>query len=47
MQKREFQGAILEKSSQPLIVDTVTLPEQLQAGGYLILRVDMSSEVLS
>ena len=36
MQKREFQGAILEKSSQPLIVDTVTLPEQLQAGQVLV-----------
>ena len=36
MRKREFQAAILEQSRQPLIVDTVTLPEELQAGQVLV-----------
>ncbi len=36
MQTREFQAAILEQSRQPLLVDTVTLPEQLQAGQVLV-----------
>lgn len=36
MKTREFQAAILEQSRQPLIVDTVTLPEQLQAGQVLV-----------
>ena len=36
MQKREFQAAILEQSRQPLIVDTIALPDQLQAGQVLV-----------
>jgi len=36
VKKREFQAAILEQSRQPLIVDTVTLPEELQAGQVLV-----------
>ncbi len=36
MQTREFQAAILEQSRQPLLVDTVALPEQLQAGQVLV-----------
>ena len=36
MKEREFQAAILERSRQPLIVDTVTLPAELQAGQVLV-----------
>ncbi len=36
MQTREFQAAILEQSRQPLIVDTVTLPDELLAGQVLV-----------
>jgi S-(hydroxymethyl)glutathione dehydrogenase/alcohol dehydrogenase len=36
VKKREFQAAILEQSRQPLIVDTVTLPAELQAGQVLV-----------
>jgi S-(hydroxymethyl)glutathione dehydrogenase/alcohol dehydrogenase len=36
VKKREFQAAILEQSRQPLVVDTVTLPEELQAGQVLV-----------
>jgi S-(hydroxymethyl)glutathione dehydrogenase/alcohol dehydrogenase len=41
VQEREFQAAILEQSRQPLIVDTVTLPEELLAG-QVLLRVKFS-----
>lgn len=36
MQEREFQAAILEQSRKPLIVDTVTLPQELLAGQVLV-----------
>lgn len=36
MQKEKFQAAILEHSREPLAVDEVSLPEQLQAGQVLV-----------
>ena len=36
MQKDKFQAAILERSREPLVVDEVTLPEQLLAGQVLV-----------
>ena len=40
MKDREFQAAILEQSRQPLIVDTVILPAELQAGQVLVKPVE-------
>lgn len=36
MEGFQFQAAILEQSRRPLVVDTVTLPAQLQAGQVLV-----------
>jgi len=36
VQTREFQAAILEQSRQPLVVDGVALPDELQAGQVLV-----------
>ena len=36
MHRDKFQAAILERSREPLVVDEVTLPEQLQAGQVLV-----------